>query len=98
MVEVIQTNVFQAWLSGLHDLRATARIQMRIDRLADGNPGDVKPVGQGLSEMRINYGPGYRVYFINRGGIVVILLCGGDKGSQARDIETAKTMANEWKD
>lgn len=97
MVEVLQTDVFQAWLGGLRDRRAAARIKVRIDRLAEGNPGDVKPVGDGLSEMRIDYGPGYRVYFANRGGIVVILLCGGDKGSQARDIEKAKAMAMAWK-
>lgn len=97
MVEVLQTDVFQAWLDSLRDRRAAARIKVRIDRLAEGNPGDVKPVGDGLSEMRIDYGPGYRVYFANRGGIVVILLCGGDKGSQARDIEKAKAMAMAWK-
>lgn len=70
----------------------------RIVRLADGNPGDVKPVGEGLSEMRIDHGPGYRVYFVRRGSVLVIVLCGGDKSTQARDIEMAKALAKEWKD
>lgn len=71
---------------------------MRIDRLAGGNPGDVRPVGEGVSEMRISYGPGYRVYFIRRGAVLVVLLCGGDKSTQARDIEAAKTIAAQWKE
>lgn len=71
-------------------------MQIRVDRLAAGNPGDVKPVGDGISEMRINYGPGYRVYFQCRGDVVVILLCGGDKSTQTKDIENAKRIAKEW--
>jgi putative addiction module killer protein len=74
------------------------RIAARIDRLASGNPGDVKPIGGGLSEMRIDYGPGYRVYFMQRGSVVIILLCGGDKHTQQQDIEQAKALAAEWKD
>jgi putative addiction module killer protein len=80
----------------LHDLRdakARTKILVRIQRLADGNPGDVGPVGEGVSELRLHYGAGYRVYFVSRGAEIVLLLCGGDKSSQARDIETAKRMA-----
>lgn len=72
-----------------------ARIAARIDRLALGNPGDVKPVGAGVSEMRVAYGPGYRVYFVQRGRTLVVLLCGGDKASQGRDVEQAKALAKE---
>lgn len=95
MIEVRQTDVFAEWLSGLRDVRAKAEVVRRIRRLALGNPGDVKPVGEGVSELRISYGPGYRVYFIQRGAVLVILLCGGDKGSQSRDIRHAKSLANE---
>ena len=80
------------WLTGLRDQKAIARIQIRIDRLALGNPGDVRPVGSGISEMRIDYGPGYRVYFSQRGSDLVILLCGGDKTTQTSDIEKAKRV------
>lgn len=73
-------------------------IASRLDRLAFGNPGDVRPVGQGISELRIDYGPGYRVYFIRRGETIIILLCGGDKSTQEKDIETAKRLANEWRE
>ncbi len=90
---VRQTEVFRLWLLGLRDAEARARIAARIRRLELGNPGDVKPVGGGVSEMRIHHGPGYRVYFAGRGDEIVILLCGGDKRSQAADIEKAKTMA-----
>src|SRR5882757_382518 len=86
MPEVRQTEKFALWLAGLSDGRAVARINARIRRLSLGNPGDVKPVGEGISEMRIDYGPGYRVYFVQRGAALVILLAGGDKGSQGRDI------------
>jgi putative addiction module killer protein len=89
MIEVRQTDVFKAWFAGLRDQQARARIRVRIDRLSIGNPGDVKPVGSGVSEMRINHGPGYRLYFVSRGKTVVILLCGGDKRSQDRDIAQA---------
>jgi putative addiction module killer protein len=93
MLEVRRTEVFDGWLQGLRDDRAKARIARRIDRLALGNPGDVKPVGAGVSELRVDYGPGYRVYFVRRGEIVILLLCGGDKGSQDRDISRAKAIA-----
>jgi len=93
MIEIRKTAVFAQWLDGLRDMRARARIQVRIERLAAGHPGDVKPVGEGVSELRINYGPGYRVYFTKRGGNVVILLAGGDKDSQTRDIKTALRLA-----
>jgi len=98
MVELIKTSTFDAWLRALRDRRAVTRIAARIDRLASGNPGDVKPIGGGLSEMRIDHGPGYRVYFMQRGSIVIVLLCGGDKATQQRDIEQAKALATEWKD
>jgi putative addiction module killer protein len=96
MIEVRQTAVFAKWLSGLRDRVARARIAVRIDRMALGNPGDVKPVGAGVSEMRIDHGPGYRVYFARRGKVVVLLLSGGNKKSQARDIAAAKAMAAKW--
>jgi putative addiction module killer protein len=92
MIEVRQTEVFTAWFTGLRDQQARARIRVRIDRLSLGNR-DVKPVGSGVSEMRINYGPGYRLYFVSRGTTVVILLCGGDKRSQDRDIAQAIELA-----
>jgi putative addiction module killer protein len=98
MVELIKTSTFDAWLRALRDRRAVMRIAARIDRLASGNPGDVKPIGGGLSEMRIDHGPGYRVYFMRRSSIVIVLLCGGDKTTQQRDIEQAKALAAEWKD
>ena len=94
MPEVRQTESFVRWLTGLRDPRARARIQVRIDRLALGNPGDVKPVGSGLSEMRIDYGPGYRVYFVKRGTALVILLAGGDKRTQERDIAVTRELAS----
>jgi putative addiction module killer protein len=93
MPEIRQTAVFARWLAGLRDSRAQTRIQARIDRLEVGNPGDVKPVGQGVSEMRIDYGPRYRVYFVRRGEALVILLAGGDKRTQDRDIATAIKLA-----
>ena len=93
MIEIRKTEVFARWLDDLRDLRARARIQVRIERLASGHYGDVKPVGAGVSELRIDYGPGYRVYFTKRGGTVVILLAGGDKRSQASDIRTALRLA-----
>ena len=95
MIKVSQTAVFADWFRRLRDLKARARILVRIDRLALGNPGDVEPVGDGVSEMRIHYGPGYRVYFVRRGDEIVVLLCGGDKGTQARDIDLAKRLARE---
>jgi putative addiction module killer protein len=93
MIEIRKTDVFVEWLDSLRDIRARARILVRIERLAVGNPGDVKPVAEGVSELRINYGPGYRVYFIKRGRELVILLAGGDKSTQERDIKTALHLA-----
>lgn len=93
MIEIRKTDVFAQWLDGLHDIRARARVLVRIERLAAGNAGDVKPVGEGVSELRIDYGPGYRVYFTKRGREVVILLAGGDKSTQARDIKAALRLA-----
>jgi putative addiction module killer protein len=93
MPEVRQTESFARWLAGLRDDRARARINVRIRRLSAGNPGDVKPVGEGVLEMRIDYGPGYRVYFVPRGTSLVILLAGGDKGTQDRDITAARVLA-----
>jgi len=98
MVELIKSATFDQWLGGLRDVNAVARIQARLDRMAVGNPGDVRPVGAGISEMRINYGPGYRVYFLQRGRLVVVLLAGGDKATQARDIKEAKRIANQWRE
>jgi putative addiction module killer protein len=93
MLELRKTELFAQWLDGLRDLQARARVQVRIERLAQGNLGDVQPVGEGVSELRINYGPGYRVYFKQRGREVVILLAGGDKRTQAKDIQTALRLA-----
>lgn len=93
MIEIRKTEPFAKWLDGLRDLRGRARIQVRIERLAMGNPGDVKPVGEGVSEMRIDYGPGYRVYYTRRGQGLTILLVGGDKSTQAGDIKTALRLA-----
>ncbi|MET3854291.1 MULTISPECIES: type II toxin-antitoxin system RelE/ParE family toxin [unclassified Rhizobium] len=95
MIEVRQTALFGKWLGELRDAHARIRIVTRIRRLELGNPGDVKPVGGGVSEIRIDYGPGYRVYFTRVGDAIVILLCGGDKSSQSRDIAQAKQLAKE---
>jgi putative addiction module killer protein len=93
MIEIRKTEIFAKWLDGLHDIRSRARILVRIERLAAGNPGDVKPVGGGVSELRIDYGPGYRVYYKKHGQKMVILLAGGDKSTQAKDIRTALRLA-----
>ena len=93
MIEIRKTATFAKWIDGLRDPRARARVLARIERLAAGNAGDVKPVGEGVSELRINYGPGYRVYFWKRGRALVILLAGGDKRTQSRDISTALRLA-----
>jgi putative addiction module killer protein len=98
MLAIKRTIEFSTWLSALRDIRAKAKILARIDRLALGNPGDVAPVGNGVSEMRIHYGPGYRVYFMQLGKNVVVLLCGGDKNSQDSDISAAKKLAGELED
>ena len=94
-VEIRQTEDFADWFDGLRDRRARARIQVRIDRLSLGNPGDVRPVGEGVSEMRIDFGPGYQVYIVKRGDAWIVLLAGGDKSSQSRDIDTAMGLARE---
>ena len=93
MTEIRKTAVFARWMAGLRDQRARAKIAARIDRLAFGNPGDVRPVGEGISELRIREGAGYRVYFVCRGDTIVVLLCGGDKDTQPKDIVRAKTLA-----
>lgn len=95
MIEVRQTTRFATWLAGLRDERARARILKRLDRARHGNLGDVAPVREGVSEMRIFYGPGYRVYFVRRGSELIVLLCGGDKSSQRADVEEAKALAME---
>jgi putative addiction module killer protein len=94
VLEIRKTETFAHWLDGLRDIRARARIQVRIERLATGNAGDVRPVGEGVSEMRIDYGPGYRVYFTKRGREMVVLLAGGDKRTQTTDIKTALRLAH----
>ncbi len=96
-MEILKSDTFEQWLRSLQDRAARVRIQARIDRLIDGHLGDCKPVGDGVSEMRIFDGPGYRLYFIQQGGTVVVLLCGGDKSSQERDIERAKALAKDWR-
>ena len=93
MIEIRQTQIYAEWFSSLRDRQVKARIDIRIRRLSLGNPGDVKAVGEGVSELRIDYGPGYRVYFVQRGQTVVILLAGGDKRTQDRDIKTALELA-----
>jgi len=98
MFELVETTVFSRWMEGLRDIRARARITTRLARIGFGNFGDARPVGEGISELRIDYGPGYRVYFTRRGERVVLLLCGGDKSSQARDVARAKAMAKELND
>ena len=98
MIELIKSNVFDRWLRGLRDTQVRAKITARLRRLSLGNPGDVKPVGHGISELRIHHGPGYRIYYLTRGPIVVVLLCGGDKNSQTSDIEQAKAIAKHWKE
>ena len=95
MIEVRQTEAYFQWFNALRDRQARARIDVRIRRLSMGNPGDVKPVGRGVSELRIDYGPGYRLYFIQRGDTLIILLAGGDKSTQAQDIKTALDLAKD---
>jgi putative addiction module killer protein len=93
VVEIRRTSAFDKWLRKLRDAQAKAKVLVRIQRLALGNPGDVKPVGEGISEMRIDYGPGYRVYYTQRGSEVIVLLVGGDKSSQESDIARAMELA-----
>jgi putative addiction module killer protein len=94
VLHIRKTLVYAEWIDNLRDLQGRARILVRVERLAAGNPGDVKSVGGGVSEMRIHVGPGYRVYFTQRGLDIVILLAGGDKSSQPKDIQTALQLAN----
>jgi putative addiction module killer protein len=98
MLQLFKSSAFEAWFDGLRDREVRARINARIRRLTLGNPGDVKPVGSGVSEMRIDYGPGYRIYFKQRGRLFAILLCGGDKRTQDADIERAIKIAADWKE
>jgi len=98
VIEVRQTDLYARWFEALRDRQARARILVGVRRLSLGNPGDVRPVGEGVSEMRIDYGPGYRIYFVSRGQQVVILLAGGDKKSQAGDIRTALDLARNLED
>ena len=98
VIEIVKSSHFDRWLRALKDSRARARIEARIRRLSIGNPGDVKPVGGGVSELRIDHGPGYRVYYLQRGHVVIVLLCGGDKSSQSDDVRNALKIAKEWKD
>lgn len=96
MFELKQTETFRDWWTGLRDERARGLITSRLSRLAYGHTGDAAPVGEGISELRIHFGPGYRVYFRKHGKTIIILLCGGDKSSQAKDIKKAKKLAKEW--
>lgn len=97
VIEVVQTDEFETWLKKLRDARGKARIIRRLDRLTQGNPGDVRPIGKGLSELRLDVGPGYRVYFLQDGD-TLILLCGGDKSTQQKDIDKAHELAESWHD
>jgi putative addiction module killer protein len=98
MLDVRETDEFSEWLSALRDSRARAKVLIRIERLAKGNPGDVAPVGGGVSELRINYGPGYRVYYVQRGTRYLLLLAGGGKDTQDKDIAEAKRLAAEYEE
>ena len=97
MIEVVESATFERWVRSLRDRRAVARINARLRRISLGNFGDVKAVGDGILELRIHYGPGYRLYFVRDGESVVVLLCAGDKSSQQRDIERAKRLALDWR-
>lgn len=96
MIELKQTETFRKWRTRLKDERARILVASRLDRLAFGLAGDVEPVGQGVSELRIHHGPGYRIYFQKRGNTIIVLLCGGDKSTQAKDIKAAKRLAEAW--
>lgn len=98
MVRFKQSETFRKWHRKLRDGKAKALIAARLQRLLGGNPGDVEPVGDGVSELRIHYGPGYRVYYQQRGELLILLLCGGDKSTQERDIRAAKRIAAQWSD
>ena len=95
MLEIRQTSVYSEWFADLRDRTAKVRIDIRIRRLSLGNPGDVKPIGEGVSELRVDHGPGYRVYFIQKASVYIVLLAGGDKSSQEKDIRNAKALARE---
>ncbi len=97
MIEVVRTDEFDAWLRKLKDKQGKLRILERVDLLAHGNSGDVKPVGQGVAELRLTFGPGYRVYYLQVGDRLILLLCGGDKSTQQQDIEKAHRLAEEWR-
>ncbi|BAK33961.1 hypothetical protein MLP_09470 [Microlunatus phosphovorus NM-1] len=96
MLDVVRTDEFDSWLQRLKDQRGKSRILRRLDRLAQGNPGDVRPIGKGLSELRLNVGPGYRIYYLQDGEVLILLLCGGDKSTQQKDIKKAHQLAAEW--
>ncbi len=96
MIEVVKSETFHQWFGKLRDRRAAMRITARIDRLAFGNPGDVEPIGNGLSELRIDHGPGYRVYYLEQGMMLILILCAGTKQTQRKDIAKAKRLAEEW--
>ncbi|MFZ9507416.1 MAG: type II toxin-antitoxin system RelE/ParE family toxin [Burkholderiaceae bacterium] len=98
MLQIQQTETYAKWFAGLRDRVARARIDIRIRRLSLGNAGDTKPVGEGVSELRVDHGPGYRIYFIQRGEVVIVLLAGGDKSTQDKDIRNAKALANDLKE
>jgi putative addiction module killer protein len=98
MIPIIETDEYRDWLRGLRDRQAVARINTRVMRLRRGNPGDVAPVGDGVSELRLMFGPGYRVYYAMRNNMLIVLLAGGDKSTQPKDIETAKTLWRDFQD
>jgi putative addiction module killer protein len=98
VIEIVQSEEFERWIAKLRDLRAQLRIRARIEHLSSGNSGDSKSVGEGIGELRIDYGPGYRVYFLQRGEVLIVLLCGGDKSTQDKDIKQAKSIAKRWKE
>ena len=98
MIQIQQTETYAKWFAGLRDRVARARIDIRIRRLSLGNAGDTKPVGEGVSELRVDHGPGYRIYFIQRGEVVIVLLAGGDRSTQDKDIRNAKDLANDLKE
>jgi putative addiction module killer protein len=98
MIQIQQTETYAKWFAGVRDRVTRARIDIRIRRLSLGNAGDTKPVGEGVSELRVDHGPGYRIYFIQRGEVVIVLLAGGDKSTQDKDIRNAKALANDLKE
>jgi len=98
VTEIKQTETFRKWRMRIKDERTRALIASRLDRLAFSHLGDVEPVGQGINELRIHHGPGYRIYFWKRGDLIIVLLCGGDKSTQTKDIKTAKRLADEWRE